>query len=59
MAYWEFKADAIATLLSVKGFMKTDQLRCGVENLAGYNGMNYYERWCLSIIKILTENKVI
>ncbi|KRX06418.1 Nitrile hydratase alpha /Thiocyanate hydrolase gamma [Pseudocohnilembus persalinus] len=59
LQYWEYKADALVVALSMKGLMNVDQMRCGVENLEGHQGMEYYERWVLSVIRILTNSKVI
>ena len=59
LADWEILADAINQTLATKGIRKTDETRRVVEDLDAdqYRSLSYYERWIVSIEKILTEKK--
>jgi len=59
LADWEILADAINQTLATKGIRRTDETRRVVEDLdeEQYRSLSYYERWIVSIEKILTEKK--
>jgi hypothetical protein len=61
LADWEILADAINQTLATKGIRRTDETRRVVEDLdeEQYRSLSYYERWIVSIEKILTEKKIL
>ncbi len=61
LADWEILADAINQTLATKGIRRTDETRRVVEDLDAeqYHSLSYYERWIVSIEKILTEKKIL
>ena len=61
LADWEILADAINQTLATKGIRRTDETRRVVEDLdeKQYRSLSYYERWIVSIEKILTEKKIL
>ena len=61
LADWEILADAINQTLATKGIRRTDETRRVVEDLdeEQYRSLSYYERWIVSIEKILTEKKIV
>jgi len=61
LADWEILADAINQTLATKGIRRTDETRRVVEDLDAeqYRSLSYYERWIVSIEKILTEKKIL
>ncbi len=61
LADWEVLADAVNQTLATKGIRTTDETRRVVEDLDAeqYRSLSYYERWIVSIEKILTEKKIL
>ena len=61
LADWEILADAINQTLGTKGIRRTDETRRAVEDLneEQYRSLSYYERWIVSIEKLLTEKKIL
>ncbi len=61
LADWEILADAVNQTLATKGIRRTDETRRVVEDLdeKQYRSLSYYERWIVSIEKILTEKKIL
>jgi len=61
LADWEILADAINQTLATKGIRRTDETRRVLEDLdeEQYRSLSYYERWIVSIEKILTEKKIL
>ncbi len=61
LADWEILADTINQTLATKGIRRTDETRRVVEDLDAeqYQSLSYYERWIVSIEKILTEKKIL
>ena len=61
LADWEILADAINQALAAKGIRRTDETRRVVEDLDAelYRSLSYYERWIVSMEKILTEKKIL
>ena len=61
LADWEILTDAINQTLATKGIRRTDETRRVVEDLdeKQYRSLSYYERWIVSIEKILTEKKIL
>jgi hypothetical protein len=57
----EILADAINQTLAAKGIRRTDETRRVVEDLEPetYRSLSYYERWIVSMEKILTEKKIL
>ena len=59
---WEKRVDAIVRILSSKKYkiLKVDELRRGIEDLGtnSYEEFEYYERWILSVTKILIEKGI-
>ncbi len=61
LADWEILADAINQTLSAKGIRRTDETRRVVEDLDAeqYQSLSYYERWIVSMEKILAEKNIL
>ena len=58
---WEILTDALVGALAERGLMNVDELRRGIESMAGdeYEQAGYYERWLFSMETILTEKGVL
>ncbi len=63
---WEMRADALMWVLTDATrdggpVMTVDELRRGIESLAphDYRDLAYYEKWLLSMIRILNERGVV
>jgi len=61
LTFWEKQIDAINALLSAKGLKRTDENRRYVEMLGHdvYNTLNYYERWCASLSRMMIDKGVL
>lgn len=61
LADWEILADAINQTLATKGIRRTDETRRVIEDLEPelYRSLSYYERWIVSMEKLLTEKKIL
>lgn len=61
LADWEILADAVNQALGVKGVRRTDELRRAREEMDSelYRSLSYYERWIVSLEKILIEKKIL
>jgi hypothetical protein len=59
-APWEKKVDAILRLLATKGWITTDELRRGIEEIGpgAYDELGYYQRWITAIANNLLEKGV-
>ena len=62
LAYWERRIEAMISLCFAKGVLKdVAQLRDGIENLPpdAYETLSYYERWAVSMARLLQDAGVV
>mmetsp|Transcript_15833 Transcript_15833/g.30608 ORF Transcript_15833/g.30608 Transcript_15833/m.30608 type:complete len:466 (-) Transcript_15833:127-1524(-) len=61
MALWERRVHATLGILAQRGYITTDEMRRGVENLPEqvYKNCTYYGKWARSMLAILVERGVL